>query len=212
MAPPWSPNCSTAVGLALMPSLCSMLTQCTSLRAPSDPSALTRNFGTTNRLMPFTPSGAPAVAVVARDGQHLRRQVLGQPVAELGAVGVQYLGHAGHLAGGLGGAAGVVAGDQHVHVAAAGERGADGVEGGALEAVVVVFSDDECAHDQITFETFFSLSTSVATSGTLMPAPRLGGSVTFSVLIFEATSTPRSAGLTMSSVFFLAFMMFGSVT
>ena len=50
---------------------------------------------------------------------------------------------------------------------------------------VVVFGNDECGSCQITFASFLSLSTSVATSGTLMPAPRLGGSLTFSVLILE---------------------------
>ena len=43
---------------------------------------------------------------------------------------------------------------------------------------------------------------SVATSGTLMPALRLGGSLTLSVVRRGATSTPRSAGLTVSSGFF----------
>ena len=58
IAPPLSPKASTAVGLAWMPSLCSIDTQCTSLRAPRLPSALTMNLGTTNSEMPFTPSGA----------------------------------------------------------------------------------------------------------------------------------------------------------
>ena len=56
-----------------------MLTQCTSLRSPSEPSALTRNFGTTNRLMPFTPSGAPADA-----RQHQVDDVLGHVVLAVG--------------------------------------------------------------------------------------------------------------------------------
>ncbi len=43
-----------------------MDTQCTSLRAPSEPSALTRNFGTRNRQMPFTPSGAPGMRASTR--------------------------------------------------------------------------------------------------------------------------------------------------
>ncbi len=70
----------------------------------------------------------------------------------------------------------------------------------------------EGAIHQITLASFFSFATSVATSGTLMPALRLGGSLTFSVLMRELTSTPRSAGLITSSVFFFAFMMLGSVT
>ncbi|CKU06702.1 Uncharacterised protein [Mycobacterium tuberculosis] len=49
-----------------MPILCSMLTQCTSLRSPREPSLFTRNLGTTNRLMPFTPSGAPVTRASTR--------------------------------------------------------------------------------------------------------------------------------------------------
>jgi hypothetical protein len=71
------------------------------------------------------------VAVVAGNGQHLRRDVLGQAVFELRAVGVDHLGHAGDLAGRLGGFTGVGAGDQHVDFAAAGDRRRDGVQGRA---------------------------------------------------------------------------------
>ena len=39
-----------------------------------------------------------------------------------------------------------------------------------------------------------------------------GGSLTFKVLMRGVTSTPRSAGFSISSGFFFAFMMFGSVT
>ena len=78
--------------------------------------------------------------------------------------------------------------------------------------VIWLAGDDECGHGQITLASFLSLATSVATSGTLMPALRLGGSLTFRVLMRGATSTPRSAGLTISSVFFFAFMMLGRVT
>ena len=46
----------------------------------------------------------------------------------------------------FGGATGVVPGDEDVHIAPAGNGGGDGVEGGALEAGVVVFGDDECGH------------------------------------------------------------------
>ena len=78
--PPWSPNCSTAVGLALMPELVlDADAPGTSLRAPSEPSALTRNFGTMNRLMPFTPSGAPV-----DPRQHEVDDVLGHVVLAVG--------------------------------------------------------------------------------------------------------------------------------
>ena len=65
---------------------------------------------------------------------------------------------------------------------------------------------------QATFASFFSFATSVATSATLIPAVRFGGSLTLSVFSRAATSTPRSIGRTVSSGFFFAFMMLGSVT
>ncbi|KAK0349843.1 hypothetical protein LTR94_031436, partial [Friedmanniomyces endolithicus] len=54
-----------------------------------------------------------------------------------------------------------------------------------------------------------SLFTSSSTSATLIPAWRLAGSVTFSVLIRGVTSTPKSAAVFCASGFDLAFMMFG---
>src|SRR5215470_8820692 len=71
MAPPLSPNASVAVGLAWMPSLCSMDTQLTSLRSPRPPSSLTRNFGTRNSDMPFTPAGAFGESVFAEADEDL---------------------------------------------------------------------------------------------------------------------------------------------
>jgi hypothetical protein len=141
--------------------------------------------------------------------------VLGQAVLEAGGVGVDHLAHAGDLCGGVGGSASVVPGDEHVHVPSTLSGSGDGVQGRALDGGVVVFGNNECGQlsvPQITLASFFSLSTRAATSATLMPAPRLGGSLTFSVLMRGVTSTPRSSGFTMSSVFFLAFMMLGSVT
>ena len=83
------------------------------------------------------------MAVVLCQSQHLGGDVLGQAVSQVFAVGVQHLGHASDLRGGLCGCSGVVAGDQHVHVAAAGQRRGDGVECGALDRLVVVFGNDE---------------------------------------------------------------------
>jgi hypothetical protein len=118
-------------------------------------------------------------------------------VGQARAVGGDHLGHAHDLRGRLGGFGGVVRrprgrGRRHRRPG----RG-DGVEGRRLDAGVVVFGNDEgqCGHVQITFASFFSLSTSVATSGTFTPALRLGGSLTLSVFRRGLTSTPRSAGL-----------------
>src|SRR5660397_244202 len=57
----------------------------------------------------------------------------------------------------------------------------------------------------MTFASPLSFATSVATSGTITPAWRAGGSVTLIVLRREVTSTPRSSALTVSIVFFFAF-------
>src|SRR5687768_10374747 len=99
-----------------------------------------------------------------------------------------------------------------MHVATASGGRGHGVECGALDGGVVVFGDNECRHVQITFASFLSLLTRVATSGTITPAERLAGSVTFRVFRRGLASTPKSAGVTVSSGFFLAFMMLGSVT
>src|SRR5262245_28451967 len=104
----------------------------------------------------------------------------------------------------------LVPGNQHMDVAAKLLRRGDGVECRLLDRLVVVLGDDENAH--ITFASLRSLSTSAFTSATFIPALRFDGSTTFTVLSLGATSTPRPSGLRFSSVFFFAFMMFGSVT
>jgi len=152
------------------------------------------------------------VRVARGQRQHLRGHVLRELLLELRRVGVQHLGHAGDARGALRGLRGVVAGHQHVHLASELRGGRHGGVGRALEQGVFVFGNDEDAHDQITFASFFSLATSAATSGTITPAPRLAGSTTFSVLMRGATSTPSASGFTVSSGFFFAFMMLGSVT
>jgi len=158
-------------------------------------------------------------------------------MGEVLAFDVNDFGHASNLAGRLGCGFGALAGDEHMHVTAALGGGGHGVEGGGLDARVVVFGNYQCCHFcskklltsrgqgkfasqilvcpamfQITFASFLSLSTSAATSATLTPALRLGGSLTLSVLMRGLTSTPRSSGLKLSICFFLAFMMLGSVT
>ena len=86
------------------------------------------------------------MAVVAGQRLHQRGHVFGQAVCIGVAVGVQHLADAGDLGSGLGGGARVVAGDQHMHIATDGFGGGDGVECGALDGGVVVFSNDECGH------------------------------------------------------------------
>src|SRR3546814_7812682 len=49
-----------------MPSLCSSEAHQTSLRAPNEPSSLTRNLGTMNNEIPLTPLGASGVRASTR--------------------------------------------------------------------------------------------------------------------------------------------------
>ena len=68
---------------------------------------------------------------------------------------------------------------------------------------MIVFCNNEIGHDQITFASFLSLSIRAAGIGHLHTPPwRFGGSSTFSVVRRGVTSTPRSAGFTLSSCFF----------
>src|SRR5271156_5928856 len=49
-----------------MPILCSIEPQTTGLRAPSEPSSLTRTFGTRKSEMPLVPAGAPSMRARTR--------------------------------------------------------------------------------------------------------------------------------------------------
>ena len=49
-----------------MPILCSIEPHITPLRAPTEPSAFTKNFGTINSVMPLVPSGAPSMRASTR--------------------------------------------------------------------------------------------------------------------------------------------------
>ena len=152
------------------------------------------------------------MAVAAGQRHHQGGEVLGQRVAQRVGFGEQHLRHARHGGGRLGRGAAALPGHQHVDVAADARGRGEGVEDRRLEAGVVVFGDDENGHGQITFASFLSLSTSSATLLTALPAPRLAGSATLRVCTRGVMSTPSDSGVTMSSGFFLAFMMLGRVT
>ena len=56
----------TQVALPWMPIFSSIEPQVTALRAPSVPSAFTRNFGTMNSVVPRMPAGAPSTRASTR--------------------------------------------------------------------------------------------------------------------------------------------------
>ena len=113
----------------------------------------------------------------------------GEGVRERFAFGVEHLADAGDLRGGVGGGPGVVAGDEHVDVAAEGLRGGDRLRGDVVERVVGVFSENQNGHDQIA-PTDLSLAMSASTSATFSPASRFLGSATFTTDRRGVTSTP----------------------
>ncbi|MNE31108.1 hypothetical protein D3C80_1246560 [compost metagenome] len=148
---------------------------------------------------------AEVAAQVGHQGRHVFRKLMGVG----GIVCQQHFAHASALRGGERHTGHVVSGYEHHDVSADLASGGQGVQGRASEGVIVVFSNYQNAH-QITFASFFSFSTNSATDLTLIPALRAAGASTFKVVLVEARDTPRSPGLTVSSGFFLAFMMFGS--
>src|SRR6185295_2233794 len=121
---------------------------------------------------------------------------------------MQHLLHARNLGSFFRRRARLMAGDQHVDVAAELVRGGDGIERRLLELRVVVLRENQDGHHS-TFASLRSFSISALASATLTPALRLEGSTTFTVVNLGETSTPRASGLSASSVFFFAFMMFG---
>ncbi|SAL03951.1 hypothetical protein AWB77_06906 [Caballeronia fortuita] len=149
--------------------------------------------------------------VILRDVQHRAFDVFRETFGELRRIGEQHFADACDLRCRVRRALRVRTRDQHMHVATDLRCRRNRVQRRCLDRRVIVFRNHKSRH-QITFASFFSFSTSVFTSGTVMPALRFGGSTTFSVFRRGATSTPRSAGFTVVSGFFFAFMMFGSVT
>src|SRR5208283_1785162 len=148
-------------------------------------------------------------AVVRGQRHDQRRHRLGQVMVVARRVGDQHLGPARDLRRGLGGGGNAIANHQAVHLAQLGSSG-DGGTGRLLDAMGVEIENNKSRHGQITFASLRSFSIRVATSGTLIPALRTGGSETLTVVRRGVTSTPRSPGLTTSMAFLRAFMMFGS--
>ena len=112
------------------------------------------------------------------------------------------------MAPGVGDRTGIMAGDQKIDGAAE-KRRRDGVAGRRLQGVAVMFGEDKSGHFQITFASFFSLSTRAATFATLTPAARFGGASTRKVVRRGAMSSASPAAGMISNVFLRAFMMLG---
>lgn len=104
---------------------------------------------------------------------------------------------------------GGIARDQHMHIAQLGCCGHGG-QSRLPDLTAFVVEKNKSGHDQITFASLRSFSTSSATESSLMPALRSVGSATLTTVRRGVMSTPRSAACRVSSGFFLAFMMLGS--
>jgi hypothetical protein len=105
----------------------------------------------------------------------------------------------------------VAAGDENVDLATDLRGCCDRIECGGLQALVVVFGNNEDGHlDHLGFVLEFI--DEFGDVGNLDACRALGRLADLEGPSGAGvTSTPRSAGLTVSSGFFLAFMMFGSV-
>jgi hypothetical protein len=91
---------------------------------------------------------------------------------------VKHLADAASFAACCGGTGGIVAGDQHMNVAAHLGSGGQRLVGCILQRGIVVFGDEEDRHQSAPAS--LSLATSSAGVFTLMPARRFGGSSVFS--------------------------------
>src|SRR5262249_45246052 len=114
---------------------------------------------------------------------------LGEGVGEGFAFGMQHLANAREFRGGVGGGLRIVAGDEHVDVAAIGLGGGDRLGGGVVERGVGGFGENEDGHDQMA-PTDLSLAIRASTSATFSPASRFFGSATFTTVRRGAMSTP----------------------
>ena len=94
------------------------------------------------------------------------------------------------IGGGLRGTLGVLAGDQDVNVGAERQRRGQRLAGGVLYRRIVMFGNQQSGHLQKTPASFFSLDTSSATSLTLTPPLRPGGSEVLRISRWAARSTP----------------------
>ncbi|MCY1420527.1 hypothetical protein D9M71_361510 [compost metagenome] len=146
--------------------------------------------------------------LVDHNGRHQRCDILWQLIGIGSIVGNQHLGHASDVGGGLRHALHTGTRYQQVNITTDPSSSRHGVQGCRRDGASFVLCNNQNCH-QITFASFFSFSTSSATDLTLIPALRLAGASTLSVVTVDAVFTPSAAGVTVSRGFFLAFMMLG---
>src|SRR5439155_17969129 len=163
-----------------------------------------------HHVLPVRRGRGEEVRVPLRQSDHQGGDVFGEKFGQMRRIRVQYFLYAGDLRRRLRRLARLVACDEDMDLGAELLCRGDRVQRRLLDRAVVVLGDDENAHN--TFASLRSLSSSALASPTFMPALRFGGSATLSVARRGATSTPSASGFSVSSVFFFAFMMFGSVT
>src|SRR5690606_10316174 len=130
------------------------------------------------------------MAVIGGHCQYLGGNVFGQAMFQRRVIGENHFGNASDFGCLFGDRIGTIASYKDMDIATNGCSGGYRAQRRSFELGVVVFSNNQIRHDQTTFASFLSLSTSVATSGTMMPALRAAGSTTFSVFKRGATSTP----------------------
>ena len=118
---------------------------------------------------------------------HQRRDVLGERMGIGRIVGDMHLADASDLRRRLRDAIDALAGDEQMHLTQL-RCGGHRRQRGILDGLTVVFDPDERLHLAIPMAC--SLVTSSSTSATLIPAWRLPGSTTFSVVMRGVTSTP----------------------
>ena len=136
------------------------------------------------------------------------RDGLGEAVGEGGRVGEQHPGHPLDRRRRFRRAPAAFPAHEQVNVGVELPRRRDCAEGRVEDGRAVVLGIDENAH-QITLASFWSLLTRPATSSTMTPAWRCGGSLTETTVRRGSGDTPSSSGLTASIGFFFAFMMLG---
>ena len=113
----------------------------------------------------------------------------GEVVGIGGIVREQHLLDAGELGRGVRRSLGIFAGHQHMDFGAEFERRSQRLRGSVLDRRVVVFGNEQCSH-QITPASFLSFDTSSATSLTLTPPLRPGGSEVLRTSRWGVRSTP----------------------